>query len=371
MTDYYANWRKRLAGETVKTFLQPQLEGDCGYYRRPITEAVLGPNGKTNGQKRIIGWEPVAYFPKDGTLHGAIGARRMTANEVTDEGLWSWVVRYPIKEETYRGAVRGEPWPDLQLKMAGPNREAIPADGVIGDDGAISLIPAKREVTIGDNKPPAVEPHIEYGEAIDNAVRAARDLQVTDEVSAGILLGAKNRIAELRLAADKAGHAIYDPLHAVYKAEQKKWPPMIAVAETMEEILHKRWLIWRAAEKKKADELAAAAAAEAARIEEANARAADRAIAQGIPEPAPVVPEPPLATAAVHVPVAATYRAPGQRTKPKEVETWHLDGIDDYDAVYNHFKNIEDVKAALMKVALAAIKNGQEVPGTRRHFGLV
>jgi hypothetical protein len=29
------------------------------------------------------------------------------------------------------------------------------------------------------------------------------------------------------------------------------------------------------------------------------------------------------------------------------------------------------VKAALEKAARAAITNGQEVPGTRRHFGLI
>jgi hypothetical protein len=366
MTDYYANWRKRLAGETVKTFLQPQLEGDCGYYRRPITEAVLGPNNKTNGQKRIIGWEPVAYFPKDGTLHGAIGARRMTSNEVTDEGLWSWVVKYPIKEETYRAAVRGEPWPDL---MARPAEPAMTHTNVAAEQESTGT--TVREITIGDNKPPAVEPHIEYGEAIDNAVRAARDLQVTDEASAAMVLGAENRIAELRLAADKAGKAVYQPLYQQYKTIMARWTPMLTLAKTMEESLHRKYMLWRAAEKKKADDAAAAAAAEAARIEEANARAADRAIAQGIPEPAPVVPEPPLATAAAHVPVAATYRAPGQRKAAQEVEKWFLDAIDDQDEVYKFFRDNADVKAALLKVATAAIKNGQEVPGTRRHFGLV
>ena len=55
----------------------------------------------------------------------------------------------------------------------------------------------------------------------------------------------------------------------------------------------------------------------------------------------------------------------------KEVEKWHLDGIDDYDAVYATFKNSPAVKAALEAAAKAAIGLGQEVPGTRRHFGLI
>lgn len=330
---------------------------DEGYYRKPITEAAIGADGKTNGQKRVIGFEPVAYFlNKEGMLCGTIGKRRMTDEEIGD--IWTWVANRPIPYEWWEAvAKRGEPWPDLA------NIKEVQA--------ALAIPAANREVTASDNKGDDRPLDVMYRESIENAVRAAEDLQAIDEASAAMVLGAENRLAELRLAADKAGHAIYDPLHEVYKAEQKKWPGMVALAKTMEEKLHRRYLVYRAGVKKLADEAAAAAAAEAARIEEANARAADRAIAQGTAEPAPAVPEPPPEAAAAPSPVAATYRAPGQRTKPKEVETWHLDGIDDQEAVYAFFKDNADVKAALLKVATAAIKNGQEVPGTRRHFGLV
>ena len=114
----YDNWRRRLAGETITAYLQPQLE-DEGYYRRPITEPVVGANGQRNGQKRIIGWEPVAYFIDDGMLRGVIGDRDMAANEVTDETLWSYVCRHPIAENVYRAvAERGEPWPDASPAAA-------------------------------------------------------------------------------------------------------------------------------------------------------------------------------------------------------------------------------------------------------------
>jgi hypothetical protein len=363
----FDNWRKRLAGETIKTFLQPQLE-DEGYYRRPITELVLGDNGKTNGQKRIIGWEPVAYFIDRGKLCGVIGNRDMAANEVTDEGLWSWVCRHPIKEEWYRAvAERGEPWPDQRVNLA----PALVVSPPLDREGFSDTTATNREV-IGNNSNAApVEPHIEHAEAIDNAVRAAEDLKATDETTAAILLGARNRLAELRIAADKAGHKIYDPLREVYVAAQKPWPPMVAKASAMEKKLETRYLTWRADEKKKADAKAAADAYEQRLLDEANERAAQRAIAQGMPEPAPEVPEVSPAATPAPTPVTPTYRAVGQRTTPKEVERWWLDAVDDFDALYNHFKSHPDIQGALKVLAANAIKNGQEVPGTRRHFGLI
>ena len=121
----FERWRARLAGEKVVTYLQPDAE-DEGYYRKPITEPKLAANGQRNGQKRIIGWEPVAYFIDRGKLCGVIGDRDMAINEVTDESRWSWVVRHPISEELYRAvAERDEPWPDL--KQVGI--DLVPGDG--------------------------------------------------------------------------------------------------------------------------------------------------------------------------------------------------------------------------------------------------
>jgi hypothetical protein len=122
----YTNWTKRLAGEKVKTFVQPQPD-DEGYYRKPVTEMVLGRDGKTNGQRRVIDWIPVAYFLTDPSsadgqhLAGLIGAgkhmRDMTDDETADESLWSWVCRHPIPYEMYTAvAESGESWPDLKGK---------------------------------------------------------------------------------------------------------------------------------------------------------------------------------------------------------------------------------------------------------------
>ena len=372
----FDNWRTRLRiyqeNSTVAArraaiaplkinFSQPGPD-DEGYYRKPVTEKKLGADGKSNGQNTVIGWTPVAYFMHEGNLVGTVGAqgrsRMMKPEELESEDLWSYVVANPIPWDWYDAVVnKGLDWPDA----AKPLEQAAPA----------AVVEPVVERGIGDNKPPEVEPHIEHGEAIDNAVRAAQDLKVTDEASAAVLMGAKNRIAELRLAADKAGHAIYDPIYADYKAKQAPWPAMVTKASAMEKALNTRYLTWREAERQKA----ALAAAEAARIqreaEERNARAADRAIASGEPEAAPEIPAVSPAPTPPPAPVTPTYRAHGQRATPKEVEKWHLDGIDDYAKVYEFFKDNADVKAALLKVTTAAITNGQEVPGARRHFGLI
>ncbi len=370
------NWRRRLAGEKVTTYLQPQFE-DEGYYRKPIVEPVLGLNGKTNGQKRIIGWTPVAYFIDRGKLCGIIGDRDMAANEVSDESLWSWVCKHPVKEETFRAVLdRGEPWPDASPAAAFNKDMAKPEltpDQVL--DKAMGADADDQEalaIGLGHNKQPVVEPHVEHSEAIENAIRAAKDLEVKDEATAAIVTGSINRIAELRLAATKKGKSLYQPIYQQYKTVMGQWTPMIEKAEGWEKVLNKRYLTWRAAEKKKADDAERERLAEVQRIEEANARAADRAIGRGEPEPEPVYPEEVLpAPTPAPAPVAPTYRAAGQRTAPKEVERWWIDGVDDFDALYNHFKSHADVRSVLTALATAAIKNGQEVPGTRRHFGLI
>jgi hypothetical protein len=374
----YVNWRKRLRGEPVKTILQPQLE-DEGFYRRPITEKVIGANGKTNGQSRIVGWEPVALYIAHGKMCGRLGNRELPEHDVNGEDLWSRVCRHPITEAVYRAvAERGEPWPDASPAAAFNKDVAVDNNVHAVKDFRVEIAKeaAAREAAavergIGDNKPPAIEPHIEHGEAIENAIRAAKDLEVTDDASAAVALGAQNRIAELRLSATKVGKSIYAPIYQQYKTIMGQWTPMIEKAENWEKVLDKRYKTWRAEELRKAAEAKRAAEAEARRIEEEIERAAQRAIAAGNPEPPPDVPAAAPELPPAPAPVSATYRAAGQRTVAKDVERWHLDAVDDYDAVYAAFKAHPDVRAALLKIATTAVKQGQEVPGTRRHFGLI
>lgn len=376
----YDHWRQRLAiAQKYSTvaerraaiaalkinFSQPG-EADEGYYRKPIT--VKDASG--NGRNVVVGWIPVSYFMIDGKLVGSIGAagagRDMTDQEIGDEELWSYVVSNPIPYEWYSVvADHGDPWPDSDEAVAKQRLAEIEVHP--GPERLPPLDPIERIIGRADNAPPELLPEVEHATVIDNAIGAAEDLmKVTTEEEAAQALGSKNRIAELRLKASKVGKAKYEPLHAAYVAEREKWLPMIARAEAVEKRLNTAALTFRDAERKrlakiKADQL------EAQRLQdEANARAADRAIAAGEPEPEPVVDELPP-TPAPPAPIIPTYG----KAKLREEEKTFLDAITDFEAVYRFFKNDPAVKSMLTTLAERAVKNGQTVPGTTTRRGLI
>jgi hypothetical protein len=360
--DHYARWRKRLEiaqqhatvaarrdalkAAGVATSPQPDMS-DCGFYRLPLAEqAISKVTGQPNGRKNVIGWEPIAYYLESGSLRGRISDRDMTANQVID--YWTWCCTYPISEEEYRRVAEdGLDWTDAPAK--------------IGDIPA-----ADRDVTAADNTP-AIEvlsPDKMHAEAIDAAIGAAIKTvtSVTEDAQAS---GSKNRIAELRLAADKAGKAIYEPIYRQYTAEQKKWSPIIARATAEEKRLNTEILKFRESERQRIAKIQADALEEARKIDEANQRAADRAIARGEPEESPEVVE--VAPVQVAAPIAPTY---GTR-KVKEEVKFFLDQVTSWDMLFAHYKSNTDVQALLMRLAGSDIKAGRVVPGTTSREGLI
>jgi hypothetical protein len=339
MKPNYDKWRKRLAGETVVAFTEPD-ENDVGFYGLPIRERAQNAQGHNNGRWKVIGYKPVALFVDDmGALRCQI-ANSVVASERRDDS-WQSFVSYPITEEIWRSVTeRGEPWPDFS-----------PADAM--------LVPAaNREVTAADNTEPDQPLDVQHAVAIDNAIAAALKA-VTNEAEAAQALGSKNRIAELRLAADKAGKAIYEPIYRTYTAEQKKWSPIVARATAKEKELNTAILTFREKERQR---IAVETAAKQREIDEANAKAAERDIALAelpteVVEPVIVAP----------TPIVATY---GTRKLKEEVKTF-LDSVNDFDAVYTYFKGTDEIKAFLTTLATAAIKAGRTVPGTTTRTGLI
>lgn len=361
--DHYANWRKRLAGEEVKTFLQAQPD-DCGYYRIPLTEPELGANGKTNGRKRVIGWTPVALFPdpfvKD-TLRGIIGDRDMRDDEVSGEQVWSYCCRNPINYDTYQAvAERGEPWPDLPAQDIGSLYAAAsghPQPRIVSDNAALPT-EAPKVMTLEDHRA-----------AIDAAVKAADKVKVHSLEEANVAAGTMNRLAELRLAADKAGKAIYEPLYREYKSVQSVWSPLVTRASTAEKALDVEIRRWKQAEYRRIEDEKREFERKRREEEEANARAADRAIARGEPEPQPAVTvEPPPESSVAPAPVVATH---GTRKFKEPEQSWHLDSVENFDDLYLYFKSAPALQALLRTLAAAAIKAGRDVPGTTKHFGVI
>lgn len=332
----YTYWRTALAGEKPKMFVDdPQL----GFYRKPIRERDAKGNNKT------VGYDPVAIFiPGGGEMIAQIGHERLVVDRDKINELWSWVAGNPITEETWRAvAERDEPWPDFQPM------ETVPA--------------ANREVPKSDNAPPDEPLDVQHATAVDNAIAAAIKT-VTNEADAAKALGSKNRIAELRLAADKAGKAIYEPIYRQYTAEQKKWSPIVARAQAEEKRLNTEILTFREKERQRIAKEAAEAEAKRIAEEERNARAADRAIAAGEPEPPPVTTPAPEPAAAA--PIVPTY---GTRKLKEDLKKFIV--IDDLHAVFVQFKGHQEVVDLLTKLAQAELNAGRQPAGTHYREGLI
>ena len=270
-----------------------------------------------------------------------VGEREVIGDNLNE--LWSYIAGNPISEETYRAvAERGERWPD----------DPAPLDAL------------ERIIGPNHNEPPEVLTDVDHATAVDAAIAAAIKT-VTSEIEASQALGSKNRIAELRLAADKAGKAIYEPMYRVYTAEQKKWSPIIARATAAEKSLNTAILTFRENERQRIAAEQAAAEAKQREIDEANERAAQRSIARGEPESAPETIE--VQQPAAPAPIAPTY---GTRVLKEQVHTI-LDAITDYDAVYNFLKGEPKVKALLLELATSKVKAGFTVPGVVTRQGLI
>lgn len=341
----FDKWQARLRGEKVMTFLQPDA-WDEGYYRRPHLER------KPNGQWKILGYTAVSYFMDGNQLVGIIGDREMTEQEIGDETLWSYVVSNPIPYEWYQAvAERGEEWPDKEKWTS-----IVPP---------VETAAAPSAETTDKPAEPAKERHEVLAASIRAEIEKAPKTVASAEDDAKAV-GAKNRIAELRLAATKEGETLYKPIYERYKALQKRWADVIAPATTEEARLNKAVLTFREAERKKSAAAAAEAARKAQAEFEANQRAADRAIASGAPAPEPVIAAAPPATAPAPAPVVPSY---GKRNVKEEVKKFAV--IQDWCAVFAHFQTDADLRARLEKLATEAIRAGAAVPGATHREGLI
>jgi hypothetical protein len=97
--------RAALKAAGVMNYPQPDLD-DLGFYRLPLTEpAISKTTGQPNGRHAVIGYEPVAYFEKDGKLCCIRNGFDASDDEMVD--IWTYAVGNPIDEDEYR-AMTGE-----------------------------------------------------------------------------------------------------------------------------------------------------------------------------------------------------------------------------------------------------------------------
>lgn len=335
-TQGYNLWKALLAGQTDAQIFD---DSPClGFWRKPIIER------NERGNNRRVGWKPVAIYMHNGTMVGRVGSGEHLDGESLVE-IWSFIAKYPIPEAWYRDVAEGrQPWPDAKSE--------IPA--------------ADRDVTNADNDPPAVLTDADHAAGIDAAIGAALKV-VTNEAEAAQALGSKNRIAELRLAADKAGRSLYDPPYREYKRLHGLWSPMVTRADTKEKAINKAILTFRESERVRIANEAAIAAAKQREIDEANQRIVDRAIERNEPLTIESFDTTEIVAPAPISEIVPTY---GTRKIKEELHTI-LDSITDYDAVYAFLKAEPKVKALLLELATAKVKAGFTVPGTVTHEGYV
>ncbi len=304
----YSYWKAAVSGQNPKMYVdEPQV----GFYRKPVKQR------DAKGNNKRVGWEPVAIFMEAGEIVVSIGCNEIF---VTDRDrineLWSYVAGNPVSEEAWRDvAERGQSWPD-----------EVPA--------------ADRVVTATDNDSPSVETPETHAAAIDNAIAAAVKA-VTNEDDAAKALGSKNRIAELRLAADKAGKAIYDPPYREYVKLRDSWTAPVKRASDAEAELNKMYLTWQESERKRL-------------VKEAEEAAAKLDIA-ATPEPV-----------AAPVAVAPTYGKKAPKLKPKKFAI-----VNDYAAALAYFKDDAELRERVEKLATDAVRAGKTVPGVTTREGLI
>jgi len=366
----YDNWKKRLEVANLPTVAARRAEltrlglnnmeptmMDAGYYRIPLTE-----KHPTNGKNVILGYDPVALWSEGGVVVGVRGQHEMSPEQIVDS--WTWMCGHPISYELYQAvAERGEPWPDLAVESVVFRDEKTETEYRVAhdEDGQRTMRVIERD----DNKPPEVLPEVEAAESIDNAIGAARDLPVTTAAEAAIAAGAANVIRDRRLAVEKTAKAKVTPLQMIYEEERNKWLPLVKRAKEAEGAIRVKVAEFEAAERRRvaAEQLAAIKKQE--EIDEAAARAADRAIAAGQPEQPPVVEE-------VEIPKVPERVQPTYGSyKPRQTEKWHFDGVEDFDALYAALKDSPELKSALTVLAKAMVTAGRDVPGVKRHWGVI
>jgi hypothetical protein len=341
-------WQSRLAGEVVETFAD---EPDYGFYR-----VLQGRN-----------FVPVAYWYNEetGDLRCKVNNRLLVRNnpetgqpehdDMSAREMWPRASKNPITKEEYDRVIRGEQtWSDMDPTVA----------------AQVARPNGNPREHIGANNPPT-DPVDQLREQIESAQKSASlYAEINDDVTLGAARSLHARLLELRGSAVKQHRAEKEPHLREGQKIDKKWFGLRDLAaeaarkvnDAMDAFANRKLKALRAEEARQAAEAAKQAAEAAAAVQEFAPDAA----------PAPTEPAPPLAPATptngrqYAAPRPAPVIAPvkGAYGRAASVGVVHvITEITDWDALYAAFKDRDEIKVALRKLAEQAVKNGQTVPG--------
>jgi len=310
MTDprYWAWWQDKLAGVEV-----PASEGTpyAGFYRWVRKEHY-------GAKKYAI---PVAYWPGDnGELHCRVGFKDVTPQHGRD--IWVNVCEHPVYEEWYREVTEKVPpektWRD-GLDLTPPPAPTPPET-------------IKDNPLIGDNLPPADNDFNWLKEQIEQAAEPATERlkgpAITTQLEADQIANMADKLAELWKAAENARKGERKPHDEALVGIQRKWSPVLALAETYKDLKYKLLTPWQLAQEQAQQQEAAAAEAAG--------------------EAPPSEPRRPRA---------------GTRGRAMTLKSTKSAKITDFAACLEHFKESPDIRATVQDLANKAVRVGLTVPG--------
>jgi hypothetical protein len=290
MTDAWEWWQRKLAGEPME--MNPS-NPHAGFYRMAHKEHY--------GARKTF--KPVAYWPGvDGRLWCRIGDDDVSPEK--GQGIWERVGNHPVSEEAYREvAENGGLWPD--------EHELVP---------------------MGDNIPPEDLSFEGLRDRIEDLGREAKERiegpPIADQDEANKIANLADRLAELCKIAEEQKKEERRPYDEGMKAVQKKWAPLLALAETYKNLKYKLLTPWQLKKDQEAKQEADLAAAAGQPVEPRRSRA-------------------------------------GTRGRAMTLKTFKRAEIVDYPTCLAFFQDSDDVKATVQDLANRAVRTGANVPGTK------
>lgn len=303
-------WFDKLAGKPVE--MNPSTP-HAGFYRLPRKESY--------GARRTF--KPVAYWPgENGQLSCRIGDEDVTPER--GQEIWERVGNHPVTEEAYRLVAQDNGlWPDEhELVAMGDNLPPEDLDwNEIAEIGSIDPTDAFLIEKLQER----------IKKLSQEAGRRIEGPPIQDQDEANRLANLADALTMFHKIADGTRAREKKPHDEAAKTVQKKWAPVLLMAETYKNLKYKLLTPWLR------------------RQEEAQKKQAEAAAAAGDP----------LA--------ASETRRPrvGTRGRAMSLKSLKHAEITDYDACLNFFRESPDIKTTLQDLANRAVRAGITVPGVK------
>lgn len=322
-----------MTDDNIWKWWQRALENPKGIGKDPDLLMTTTPEqGFYKAKYKNQHWEPVAIWEQGGQWFALRNGQPVEADKV-----WEWCRSHPITVDAYERALGGD-W-------AGDDPTVV---GMIGHN-------------IGEGDESAAL--ADQIEAARQGAEAYRNIE--NEEQAGSAQSLRARMNELAGQADKIREKLKKPHFEAGKRIDAEWMPLVkeakGVADTLRQYIEAFKTLQLREQRRLEDErrrAEQARLAEEERIRE-EIRAAEEAGRTPVvpPTPAPLPPPPPPIT-------DATVKGNYGRAATVGVELIVV-GFTDQDAAYQVLRDHPDLKACLTKLAQAAVKAGQTVPGIK------